>query len=86
MPTIVKARKDDSNDGVIRRFKKRVLIDKILPRLKLKEFYLKPALKRKEKRKELERRAYREKQIAASTQGGKKTARKVPVKRGGFRQ
>ena len=79
MPTIVKARKDDSNDSVIRRFKKRSLMDKILQRLKDKEFYLKPALKRKEKRKELERRAYRD-SIKTSPKHAKLAVRKTTRK------
>ncbi len=60
MATIVKAKKDENTDSVIRRFKKRILIDDILNMVKEKEFYMKPALKRKEAKKELAKRLKRE--------------------------
>lgn len=63
MPTIVKAKKDESTDSVIRRFKKRVLIDDILNLVKRKEFYLKPALLKKEAKKELEKKLKRERKM-----------------------
>ena len=63
MPTIVKAKKDESPDSVIRRFKKRILIDDILNLVKKKEFYIKPALLRKEKKKELAKKLRRERSI-----------------------
>lgn len=65
MPTIVKAKKDESTDSVIRRFKKRVLVDDILNLVKRKEFYLKPALQRKEKKKELAKKLARERRMRA---------------------
>lgn len=61
MPSIVRAKRDESTDSVIKRFKKRMMIDNILTLVKDKEFYKKPALKRKEHNKEIERRKYREK-------------------------
>lgn len=64
MATIVKGKKDESTDSVIRRFKKRALTDNTLTLLKKKEFYLKPALLRKEHSKEIERRKYRDVMIA----------------------
>ncbi len=63
MPTIVKAKKDENTDSVIRRFKKRILIDDILTLVQRKEFYLKPALIRKEKKKELAKKLARERRI-----------------------
>jgi ribosomal protein S21 len=63
MPTIVKAKKDENPDSVIRRFKKRVLIDDIINLVKRKEFYFKPALMRKEAKKELAKRLNRERKM-----------------------
>lgn len=60
MPSIVRAKRDESTDSVIKRFKRRMMIDNILTLVKDKEFYKKPALLRKEHKKELERRKYRE--------------------------
>lgn len=65
MPTIVKAKKDENTDSVIRRFKKRVLIDDILRLVQRKEFYFKPALLRKEKNKELAKKLARERKLQA---------------------
>jgi small subunit ribosomal protein S21 len=61
MPSVVRAKRDESTDSVIKRFKKRMMIDNILALVKEKEFYKKPALIKKEHNKELERRKYREK-------------------------
>ncbi|HKY74063.1 MAG TPA: 30S ribosomal protein S21 [Patescibacteria group bacterium] len=61
MPSIVRAKRDESTDSVIKRFKRRMMIDNILTLVKDKEFYKKPALLRKEHKKELDRRKYREK-------------------------
>lgn len=60
MPSIVRAKRDESTDSVIKRFKKRMMIDNILTLVKEKEFYKKPALLRKDHNKEIERRKYRE--------------------------
>ncbi len=65
MATIVKAKKDENTDSVIRRFKKRVLIDDILTLVQKKEFYFKPALLRKEAKKELKKRLIRERKLKA---------------------
>ena len=61
MASIVHAKRDESTDSVIKRFKKRMMIDNILTLIKDKEFYKKPSILRKEHNKELERRKYREK-------------------------
>lgn len=63
MPTIVKAKKDENTDSVIRRFKKRALIDDIVNIVRDREFYMKPALKRKEAKKELAKRLNRERKM-----------------------
>lgn len=55
MATVVKAKDDESPDSVIRRFKKKVLENQILAELKRREYYKKPSIERKERRKELER-------------------------------
>jgi small subunit ribosomal protein S21 len=52
MPIIVKAGPQDTNDQVIRKFKKKVQQDQILTQLKEKEFYKKPSEIKKEQRKE----------------------------------
>lgn len=53
---VVKAQPGDSSDSVIRKFTRKVLNEGVLQDLKKKEFYQKPAEKRKEKKRELERR------------------------------
>lgn len=53
---IVRAQPGDTSDSVIRKFTRKVLNEGILQDLKKKEFYVKPAEKRKEKKRELERR------------------------------
>ncbi|OGL43262.1 MAG: 30S ribosomal protein S21 [Candidatus Schekmanbacteria bacterium RBG_13_48_7] len=52
----VKAQPGDTSDSLIRKFTRKVLTEGILQDLKKREFYLKPAEQRKEKKKELERR------------------------------
>ncbi len=64
MATIVKAKRDESTDNVIKRFKRRVVIDNTLTLIRDKEFYKKPALKRKEHKKEIERKKYRDRMIS----------------------
>jgi len=56
LPIIVKAKKDDRNEDLIRRFKKKVIQDQVLTEIKKREFYKKPSQIRKEKKKELERK------------------------------
>jgi len=53
---IVKAQPGDSTDQLIKKFKKLVLTDQLLTQLKDREFYKKPAIKKKEKLSELKRR------------------------------
>jgi len=55
MATVVKAKQDESPDSVIRRFKKKVIENEVLTELKRREYYRKPSVERKERRKELER-------------------------------
>jgi len=59
MPIVVKAGPQDTNDQVIRKFKKKVQQDQILTQLKEKEFYKKPSEVKKEKRKEADRKKRR---------------------------
>ncbi len=56
MPIIVKAGKDDRNEDLIRKFKKKVIQDQVLTEIKKREFYKKPSQIRKEKKKELQRK------------------------------
>jgi len=60
MPSIIRAKRDESTDSVIKRFKKRMMIDNILTWVKEKEFYKKPSILKKEHNKEIDRRKYRE--------------------------
>ena len=53
---VVKAQPGDTSDSVIRKFTRKVLNEGILQDLKRKEFYVKPAEIRKEKKKELARK------------------------------
>lgn len=55
----VKASPGDSSDSVIRKFQRKVLNEGILQDLKKREFYVKPAEKRKEMKKELKRKIRR---------------------------
>lgn len=59
MPIVVKAGPQDTNDQIIRKFKKKVQQDQILTQLKEKEFYKKPSEVKKEKRKEADRKKRR---------------------------
>jgi len=52
----VKAQPGDSSDQLIRKFMRKVLNEGILQDLKKREYYVKKAEKRKEKKKELARR------------------------------
>ncbi len=63
---IVKAQPGDTSDSVIRKFMRKVISEGILLELKKREFYQKPAEKRKEAKNEIQRRIkYRKAQAAA---------------------
>ncbi|MCX8008906.1 MAG: 30S ribosomal protein S21 [Patescibacteria group bacterium] len=53
---VVKAQPGETSDAVIRKFTRKVLMEGILQDLKRKEFYVKPAEIRKEKKRELARK------------------------------
>ena len=53
MPVIVSAGPQDTNDQVIKKFKKKILQDDLLTKIKEKEFYKKPSLVKKEKLREI---------------------------------
>ncbi|OGG14593.1 30S ribosomal protein S21 [Candidatus Gottesmanbacteria bacterium RIFCSPHIGHO2_01_FULL_39_10] len=53
---IVKAQPGDTSDSVIRKFTRKVIAEGILLELKKREFYQKPAEKRKEQKNEIQRR------------------------------
>jgi ribosomal protein S21 len=59
MATIVVAGPQDTNDQIIKKFKKKILQDDLLNELKKKEFYKKPSEIRKEKLNEFRRRKKR---------------------------
>ena len=58
MPIIVKAKKDESADGVIRRFKKKVLTEDVVNEVRKREFHVTGAMKRKERNNEIKRRKF----------------------------
>lgn len=60
MPIIVKAKKDESVDGLLRRFKKKVLTENIIEEVREREFHKSPAVKRKERNNEIKRKKYSE--------------------------
>ncbi len=67
MATIIRAKKDESPDSLIRRFKKQVLVDEVLTLVKKKDYYVKPSQIRKEKKKEIERLKKRARRLGRST-------------------
>lgn len=71
LATIVRAKKDESTDNVVRRFKRRAVIDDTITQVRDREFYKKPALLRKEQKKEIERRKFRERHIRAAAKKAK---------------
>lgn len=58
MPIIVKAKKDESSDGVIRRFKKKVMNENIIEEVRNREFHKSPSVLRKERNNEIKRKKY----------------------------
>jgi len=64
LATVVRAKKDESNDSVIKRFKKQVLVDQVLTMVKKRDYFIKPSQIRKEKKKERDRLIKREQRIA----------------------
>lgn len=68
MATVVVAGPSDTNDQIIKKFKKKVQQDDILNKLKEKEFYKKPSLVRKEKLAEFRKRKKR--RLAAKRRAG----------------
>lgn len=60
MPIVVKAKKDESPDGVIRRFKKKVMNENVIEEVREREFHKSPAVRRKERNNEIRRKKYTE--------------------------
>ena len=58
MPIIVKAKKDESTDAVIRKFKKKVMAEDILTEIRKREFHKSPSVLRKERNNEIKRKKY----------------------------
>lgn len=58
MPIVVKAKKDESTDSIIRKFKKKVLNEDILTEIRKREFHQSPSVIRKEKKNEIRRKKY----------------------------
>lgn len=66
MPIVVRAKKDESPDGVIRRFKKKVMNEDILNEVRKREFHKSPAVLRKERNNEIKRKKYVERMQKAA--------------------
>lgn len=58
MPIVVKAKKDESPDGVIRRFKKKVMTENVIEETRKREFHKSPSVLRKERNNEIKRKKY----------------------------
>ena len=58
MPIIVKAKKDENADSVIRRFKKKVMTEDVVNEVRKREFHKTDALKRKERNAEFKRKQF----------------------------
>jgi ribosomal protein S21 len=58
MPIIVKAKKDESAEGVIRRFKKKVVNEDVVNEVRKREFHVTGAAKRKERNNEVRRKKF----------------------------
>lgn len=58
MPIVVKAKKDESTDSIIRKFKKKVLNEDILTEVRKREFHMSPSVVRKERKNEIKRKKY----------------------------
>jgi len=58
MPIIVKAKKDENSDSVIRRFKKKVMTEDVVNEVRKREFHKTDALKRKERNAEVRRKQF----------------------------
>ena len=63
MAIVVKAGPQDTNDQVIRKFKKKVMVDQILTTLKEREYFKKPSVKKQERLKELDRKRRRQESL-----------------------
>lgn len=56
MATVVKAEPQDTNEQLIKKFKKEVQKDQVLEEVNKRRFYRPPSLEKKEKRAEIRRR------------------------------
>lgn len=64
MATVVKASPQDTNDQIIKKFKKKVLQEDIVNLVRERQFFKKPSLLRKEKLAEIRKRKKRRQQAA----------------------
>lgn len=71
MPVTVKAKANDSADALIRKFKRKVLVEDVLGETRKREFHQTDAMKRKERKNEIRRKKYVEKmqKLANSKKG-----------------
>jgi len=67
MPVIVTAGPQDTNDQVIKKFKKKILQDDLVTKIKDKKFFKKPSVLKKEKLSEFRKRRKRRLQAKRRT-------------------
>lgn len=58
MPIIVKAKKDESTESIVRKFKKKALNDDVVGEARRRQFHMTPSMIRKEKKNEIKRKKY----------------------------
>lgn len=58
MPITVKARKDESTDSMIRKFKKKTLMENVVEEARKRQFHASPSVIKKEKMNEIRRKKY----------------------------
>ncbi|AKM79108.1 MAG: 30S ribosomal protein S21 [Candidatus Beckwithbacteria bacterium GW2011_GWB1_47_15] len=63
MPVVVKSQPGESTDQIIKKFKKKVLASQLLTKIRDRQYYKKPSVKKKEKLAEFKRRSKRRKRL-----------------------
>jgi len=58
MSIVIKARKDESTDSMVRKFKKRALVDDVVGEARRRQYHMTPSMVRKEKKNEIRRKKY----------------------------
>lgn len=58
MPIVVKAKKDESADSLVRKFKRRVLTEDVIGEVRKRVTHMTPSMKKKERKNEVRRKKY----------------------------